>query len=206
MGKQRRQRQKLHLPAKDKTEPVKTDQAEEGMDTLPPQPILMQPSKNLFAGIDINFDHLKKDLSEDTRSLKSFKSLKSEAGGNKTMLKKDKIQLRRKLLLRKITFGNEVTVKKQVRKKRKSVAIIGDTNPLHDALSSLLKEKTSVNVKRENINKKRRGIENARKRTKQLMQGIQMMKRVLNNKNFQKDPLEMISQQIKAAVDQGKLQ
>ncbi|KAF2883148.1 hypothetical protein ILUMI_23016 [Ignelater luminosus] len=209
MGKQRRQRQKLHLPAKDKSE-VNDDQLEEGMDTLPSQPILMQPSENLFAGIDINFDHLKKDLLDDVRSVKSFKSLKSEVGGNKAMLKKDKIKLRRNMLLKKIDLLHEVKLKNKQRKKRKNISIIGDTNPLHDALpslESLLKEKsTRVDNKKEDGSKKRKGIEKARKRKKQLVQGVQMMKNVLNNKNFQKDPLKMISQQVKTVVDRSKLQ
>ncbi|KRT83442.1 hypothetical protein AMK59_4193 [Oryctes borbonicus] len=132
MGKLKRPRQKLHISSKSKSSnPTNIQENETEI------PILIQPSKNLFAGIDININNLSKKLNDDVISMKSFKSLKSDVGQSKSLTKKEKMRLRKDILKQKIDTVNQLKKQAIKRKKRKTNAIIGDTNPLHDALPSL---------------------------------------------------------------------
>lgn len=100
MGKIRRARQKLHQSSvKSIDNNVQRDEAVLGKEeeSIGKSPMLKSPEEfaaipdNLFAGIDINFDSLKKKLTEDDRvSVKSIaKSCKYDSKG-KLLTKKEK--------------------------------------------------------------------------------------------------------------------
>lgn len=143
-------------------------------------------------------------MSDDAQSIKSYKSLKSQSA-KPILPKKEKIKLRRELLLKKIDSVNQMKKELKLREKRKNTALIGDTNPLHDALpslESLLKNKSNVKYNRKNIKKK--GIEKATQRKKKLVEGVKIFKQTLKNKHFKKNPFEAISNHIKTVVQQER--
>ncbi|XP_018567734.1 protein FAM207A [Anoplophora glabripennis] len=200
-GKLKRQRKKLHIPAKSQKFPE--NQASPKGDTVPLLPI-SPPKEDLFAGLNIDINNIKKSLvSDDVQSIKSNKSSKSESG-KQILPKKEKIKLRRELLLKKIDTVNQMKKELKIRERRKNTAVIGDTNPLHDALpslESLLKNKSSINYNNTKTIKKR-GIEKATQRKKKLVEGVKIFKQTLKNKDFKKNPLEAISIHVKAMVEQ----
>ncbi|CAH0545692.1 unnamed protein product [Brassicogethes aeneus] len=203
MGKQRRIRQKLHISSQKKKKPATESMS---METAPLLPIT-PPKENIFAGLNIDFTNLKKNLNDDVQSVKSYKSAKSEAGSNKILPKKEKLKLRRDVLMKKIDAVNQMKKQLKVRNKRKNVSVIGDTNPLHDALpslESLLQSRASMKHK-EKEQPKKKAVEKSRKRKNNLLTGIKMIKQTLKNKQFSKNPLEAISQHVRAVVDNEKL-
>lgn len=202
-GKLKRQRKKLHFPAKSHHHQLLDNQKFALDDTVPLLPI-SPPKENLFAGLNIDINNLQKSLvSDDVQSIKSYKSLKSES--EKPILsKKEKIKLRREMLLKKIDTVNQMKKEFKLREKRKKTTIIGDTNPLHDALpslESLLKGKSNIKYNNTKTIKKK-GIEKATQRKKKLVEGVKIFKQTLKNKDFKKNPLEAISIHVKAVVDQ----
>ncbi|KAJ3664377.1 hypothetical protein Zmor_008554 [Zophobas morio] len=199
MGKVRRQRKKFHLPA-NQTKPT-TFGLEKPIETETASgpEFLIAPQENLFANLNIDVGNLNKSLPDDVRSVKSFKSVKSES--EKIISKKGKLKLRRELLMKKFEAIKE---EKQLVKKKKAVG--GDLNPLRDALpslESLLKSKGNVPYKQK-PQKKRRGIEKAKTIKKNQLQGIQVFQQMFKSKQFQKDPQVAIAQQIKAVLENDK--
>lgn len=204
MGKVKRLRQKLHIAAK--KEKAAPQSLENNISRDLPDVVLPLPNDNLFAGLNIDINSLKTKLNDDVRSVKSFKSIRLENSKQTVVSKKDKLKARRDMLMRKIGALDQMKKDLKLRQKRKTTAIIGDTNPLHDALpslESLLKNRPNI---KQNIAKpkKKKGIEKARKRKKELIQGVNIYKTVLGNKTFQKNPLEAISQHVQALVIQEK--
>lgn len=204
MGKVKRLRQKLHIAAK--KEKAAPQSLENNISRDLPDVVLPLPNDNLFAGLNIDINSLKTKLNDDVRSVKSFKSIRLENSKQTVVSKKDKLKARRDMLMRKIGALDQMKKDLKLRQKRKTTAIIGDTNPLHDALpslESLLKNRPNI---KQNIAKpkKKKGIEKARKRKKELIQGVKVYKTVLGNKTFQKNPLEAISQHVQALVIQEK--
>ncbi|CAG9761197.1 unnamed protein product [Ceutorhynchus assimilis] len=128
---------------------------------------------------------------------------KLNAKSSVIMAKKEKIKMRRQKLLNKIDKVQQMKKALKLKEKRKSTAIMGDTNPLHDALPSLealLKTRPSANKRSADIAKKK-GIEKQRKRKREIIQGIQIYKLVLGNKKFLQDPWEAITHHVQAMVD-----
>lgn len=111
MGKIRRARQKLHQSSVKSTidNNVQRDEAvlAKEEESIGKSPMLKSPEEfaaipdNLFAGIDINFDSLKKKLTEDDRvSVKSIaKSCKYDSKG-KLLTKKEKQKIKHDLWMR----------------------------------------------------------------------------------------------------------
>lgn len=200
MGKQRRARQKFHAAAAKLAASVTKTDTSFSSDTAPLIP--SSPVENIFSGININFDSLKKNLSDDTQSVRSYKSIKSECGTTKTLPKKDKLKLRREILLKKIDTVNQMKKQLKIRNKRKKTQLIGDTNPLHDALpslESLLKTKTT-NKSGKITSMKKKCVEKASKRRKQLINGVKTFKQTLKNKRFKTNPLQAVTEHIQYIV------
>lgn len=191
MGKVRKQRKKLHLEAKSQSS---------GSQAAPE--MLIKPQENLFEGIHIDFNSLNKNLSDDVRSVKSFKSVKSESG--KSLSKKDKLKLRREMLLKKFEAINQ----QKLRDKKKKTPVVGDMNPLHDALpslESLLKNRPKISYKQhEQHLKKKKGIEKSKKIKKNQLQGIKMFQHIIKNKQFQKNPQLAVEQHVKGLLQHEK--
>lgn len=191
MGKLKRPRQKLH--ASSKTKPPEIPKANKNVTTQ--APILIQPTENLFAGIDINISNLNRKLNDDVISIKSAKSVKSTTNEGKPLSKKDKLKQRREVLLQKIDLVNQLKKELKRRKKRKNNTIIGDTNPLHDALPSLesLKKKNYVKVVA-----KPKAIQKSSKRKKKSLQNIAVYKKLLKN---MQNPLKFMKDRIQEIVN-----
>ncbi|KAJ8941182.1 hypothetical protein NQ314_010481 [Rhamnusium bicolor] len=155
MGKLKRQRQKFHVSKNIQPE-GKTDSFLQDTASLLP---LTSPKENLFAGINVDLINIKKKRLDDVQSVKSYKSLKSEIG-RKIISKKEKLKLRREVLLKKVDIVQQMKKELKLREKRKNTSLIGDTNPLHDALpslESLLKSRSNIkyNVPTQNQNIKK---------------------------------------------------
>lgn len=199
MGKVRRLRQKYHATLKNESTQNQDVPAKENHPHLP----ITVPSDNLFAGINIDVAALKTQLSDDTRSVKSQKSTVK----TRPLPKKDKLKLRRERFMKKIDVLGRIKKEQKAEKKRRKTPIIGDVNPLRDALpslESLLKNRTNVKYTPEEP-KKSRGIAKAKKRKKELVQGVKTFKALINNDTFKKNPLETITRHVQAVVAQAKL-
>ncbi|XP_066256146.1 ribosome biogenesis protein SLX9 homolog [Euwallacea similis] len=188
MGKVRRLRQKYHAATKTTQVQPLQPPLKKQTPLLPP---LSTPSDNLFANININFEDLKTQLSDDTDDVKSQKSVSSKVS---RLPKKDKLRMRREMFLKKMDVIKQA---KQELKERKKASIIGNTKALRDALPSLenlFKQKPNVKY---NITKpKRKGIQKSKVRKKELIQGVKTFKAILKNKTFKKDPMKALSEHI----------
>ncbi|KAK4873092.1 hypothetical protein RN001_015121 [Aquatica leii] len=170
MGKQRRQRKKYHQPSKSSKDPKHLQSAGSAIKT---QPITLAPTSNLFAGLDINVDNLNKNL--DTCSVKSFKSDFS----NK-LPKKDKTKLRRKMLLKKLDVAT-------IAKKKKTKTDNLNSSPLLQSLAKDKNDKKQI---------KRKGTQKATKRKKYFLNGVNLFKKLINNKEFKANPHKIVSERI----------
>lgn len=200
MGKQRRARQKFHAVAAKLNSTPSTQQRTK--DTAPLLPLGSPVTENIFSGVEIDFNKLKKNLSDETQSVRSCKSQKSENGTVKTQPKKDKLKARREMLLKKIDTVNQMRKQLKIRNKRKNTPLIGDTNPLHDALPSLESLIKQKNEKKSSFPKtiKKKCIEKSARRKKQLVEGVKTFKQTLKNAKFKGNPLKSVTDHIKHIV------
>ncbi|CAH1236342.1 unnamed protein product [Diabrotica balteata] len=180
----------------------------------PTAPIAFEPKNSttpIQESISYNFDFSikqgKSAVSDDVKSVLSYKSIKSHNPINKIIKKKEKVNLKRKLLMKKIDLGNELKKEQKIREKRKNLALIGDTNSLRDALpslDSLLKKNTDFDCKAGKEPKKKKGIEKATKRKKKLTSNMEFYKRAVKDTTFKKNPFAVISQHVQAVVQQER--
>lgn len=146
-----------------------------------------------------------KTRTNKVKTVVSYKSAKSCNSVGKIIKKKDKLNIKRKLLLKKIDVVNQSKKQAKIREKRKNVSIIGDTNPLHDALPSLedlIKNKSNSNRTLPRESKKNKGIGKARQRKKKLIEDMAVFKRTLKNKTFSSNPFDIISTHVQAMVQE----
>lgn len=198
MGKTRRQRQKFHLSASNKITPESEPEA--NPEILHPSPLL-RFNDDLFKGINITVDNLATDIDDDRKSVKSFKSLKSELTDNshKILPKKSKLKLRRELFLRKMgIYGNRSD---QLISTNTKSDLPERGNLLNDALpslESLLYTSNSSKKKLTNQSVKHKGVEKAKKRKKEMIKEVKMYKKLLSNKQFKANSMTAIAEHIKA--------
>ncbi|CAG9859798.1 unnamed protein product [Phyllotreta striolata] len=154
--------------------------------------------------------NLKPDLLKDEVKKKSntYKSLKlSKQIDNKPIKKKDKLTLKKSLLMKKVDAAKQLKKEEKIKEKRKKISIIGDTNPLHDALpslESLMENKKKVKFEDSEKTKKKKAIEKASQRKKKNFNNIDFFKRAINDKSFKKNPFEIISNHIQAVVNKER--
>nr|CAI5817024.1 unnamed protein product [Callosobruchus analis] len=206
MGKLKTQRKKLHLSSGKLVETNRkcANEINKSVD-LP----LMPVKDDIFSGINIELSTLKTKLEDDVKSVKSVNTVKSESvNETKHISKKLKMQLRRETLLKRIDTLNQIKKEQNARDKRKKIAVIGDTNPLLDALpslESLIQNKSNMRFKLSENKKKKKGIEKANQRKKKQMEHIQTFKQIINNKTFSANPFETISKHVRSVVEQEKI-
>ncbi|KAG5888403.1 hypothetical protein JTB14_032093 [Gonioctena quinquepunctata] len=200
MGKVRKPKQK------------KTDSSLKTAAESPPNNDNKSENDDPFLSLKLNLDDLidipKKSKSDDTRSLLSYKALKSNESTKKIIKKKDKLNLKKRLLMKKIDMVNQMKKELKVRDKRKKTLLIGDTNPLHDALpslESLLKNKSNINIKLAERKKKTKAIEKAKQRKRKIVDDISIFKKALKDKTFKSNPFDAISNHIQAIVEMDKM-
>lgn len=195
MGKQRRQRQKLHISASDTKKANATPDPEIQMNTALP---LVVPTEDVFQGLNIDFNNLHTTI-DDTASVKSLKP-------TKFVSKRDKLKLRRDILLKKIDAVTQMKKDYRARNKRKKTVIMGDTNPLHDALPSLESLlKSSESKQKLRPPPKSKAIQKAAKRKKSLIKDVGLFKKILADKRFKVNPMNAISKHVKAVVNNEKV-
>lgn len=202
MGKMKRQRQKFHTSISSKND-AKSDSLQNNLDLSHISPLL-RIEDDIFKGLDININNIHTSLlDDDGRSVKSFKSVKSEFG-SKILPKKQKLKLRRELFLRKI--GNVNQLQKNILN-RETQGTKDINNPLGDALpslKSLLQTASEANRKLGDTSSKIKGIQKANKRRREMINGVNLYKKVLSNEKFKEDAMAAIAEHIKATVNQQK--
>ncbi|CAG9815917.1 unnamed protein product [Phaedon cochleariae] len=189
---------KKKLPKHGRKSPEKPRERENGILSKGISSFSKQSFSESSLGVQKNSS---RDESRDVKST-TYKSSTKSHGVNK-IKKKDRLNMKKKLLLKKIDIVRELKKELQVREKRKNTALIGDTNPLHDALPSLeplLKMKHATCIKAEEHSKNKKGVETARKRKKQTMKDVEIFKRALRDKTFKANPFETISNHIQSIV------
>ncbi|XP_044731722.1 protein FAM207A [Chrysoperla carnea] len=199
MGKIRHQRKKYHL-SRNSAEPINADETYNSQ--LPILPLLINEKQNIFADVKISFNDLKKTLNDDTKSVKSFKSFKSEISDGKRLSKKDKIALRHEFILNKINVVEQARKSTLAKKKREQTEIIGDLLPLRDALpalETLIQSTSSQNLKSTQIIQKKKPIEKRRIREKNTVKNVKTFRALISNKEFKKNPLKMMTEIIKSS-------
>lgn len=186
MGKTRRERQKFH-----------TSPSSKKMEVEPVIPENMgfqiSPIDNIFSGVNINLNSLNKMSNDDTRSVRSLKSQL----GDKVVTKREKMQMRKEILMKKIDTVQQMKKEVALRKKRSKTAIMGDTNSLRDALPSLdylLKKKAPEPPR------KVKGIEKASRRKKNLVNDVKTLKMLMENKKVKTNPLQAMTDHVNAIV------
>uniref|UniRef100_A0A182Y2I8 Ribosome biogenesis protein slx9-like n=1 Tax=Anopheles stephensi TaxID=30069 RepID=A0A182Y2I8_ANOST len=123
--------------------------------------------------------------------------------------KKEKKQFRKEEMLKKVELTKQAFKQDKDRKKREQTAITGDLKPLLDALpslESLFEVKSAATLrtgvpkydkKTEPKTKKQRQTERRNQSKREFMKRCRTMKRVMNDKAFQKDPKKMVAAHIK---------
>ncbi|XP_017772875.1 PREDICTED: uncharacterized protein LOC108559983 [Nicrophorus vespilloides] len=201
MGKQRRQRQQYHIQAVNskKSEKVIENTAQDNS-VANTTSMNISLESNPFANMSIDTGSIKKTLHEykddDVRSVKSFKSVKSEIGGGSGIKKKDKIKMRRVLLMKKLEKLKKV---KAVKKGRHE--LMGDTKSLLDALDFVTVKDC---VKGEEVLTKTRPIQKADKRKKDFAKGVTIYQKIMKNSQFLKNPMDAIKDHVAAVVEAEK--
>lgn len=201
MGKTRRDRKKFHLSVSGENTAKNEMETETNPELFHASPLL-RIEDDIFKGIDINIDTLTTNsVEDDRRSVKSFKSLKSELSENKKILpKKHKLQLRRELFLKKMGNVYQVKGNNQLRQRKNKVAVSENFHLLNDALPSLQSLlHTSEATKEKSVVQpiKLKGVQKARKRKKEMVKEVGIYKKVLSNEKFKTNSLAAIAEHIK---------
>ncbi|PSN41481.1 hypothetical protein C0J52_18149 [Blattella germanica] len=201
MGKIRRVRQKYHLAATKSTPPTDAVAVQETELSIPEAPVTV--SDDIFSGIDILFNNLKKTLKDsDTRSVISNKTTKSTFSGA-TISKKDKRKLRHELFLKKLEVAycdrkKDGKKKNKQNKPKKDVKAQIDKLPALDL--NLDMDLESVKKKDKQRQVKVRGIPKAKHRKKSLLQDIAALKNLLSDPEFKLDAVQAASSRVQEKV------
>lgn len=137
---------------------------------------------------------------DDTKSVKSMKSIKNELGIKK-ISKKDKIKLRQKVFLKKITSSSEF--KRKVRNQAKGNPKGKKTFKLNDELPELGLDLAKIDVKVSE--KKSKPIAKASKRKKQEVKNVNLYKAIISDKNLINNPFGSVMHVIKQKFNKGTI-
>lgn len=210
MGKIRRLRQKFHLASSRNSgnnENSSVDSRNEEVTNEPALPVMnFSPNENIFAGIDINVNELRKSLLEDDRvSIRSVaKSCKYDSKG-KPLTKAEKRKLRHTLFLQKIDAIQQLA--RETKKKRKhKLSVKSLTADPVSGKQNVYNKKSCKQIDYETHDRtKIKSIKTAKQRQKMMMNNIAAFRRILQNPKFKSDPCEVISEIVQKKVHEGKL-
>ncbi|XP_077172963.1 ribosome biogenesis protein SLX9 homolog [Paroedura picta] len=202
-------RSQLHLVAPKLPQPCRgLAQVEEGIGTWPGPPKQLQtflPS-NIFAGVKIDPKTLVKTLDADSRSIVSV----IKDGEKKVPLsKKDKMKLRKERWLQKI---EDIKLAKKLQKaeaKRKATPVVGDMNPLMEALPELSDLVTFSKFSKQPKTQAKKAVTNfsqmksAQKR-RVLQDDIAQFHKTLSNPLFKASPLALIGDHLSKRLKQER--
>ncbi|XP_072338114.1 ribosome biogenesis protein SLX9 homolog isoform X2 [Scyliorhinus torazame] len=206
VGKERRVRHKLHSAAVKLSDEVRT--ASKPALVWPPPPgadwktvrrDADQLSTSLFAGTIIDPKALVRNLDVDCKTVVSSKK------GNKLQLtKKEKLKQRHDRWLQKIELIKLVERKKKAQKKRRATPVVGDMQPLADALPELTDLLSASNVsvanKSKSLKKKPGAVHYSKMRHAQKRKLIEdevaRFKATIYNAAFKANPLALVGEQL----------
>lgn len=205
MGKIRRIRQKFHLASSrdhSRSENRNMESSNEEETDKPTLPITnLSPSENIFAGIDINVDQLRKTLMEDDRvSVRSMaKSCKYDSKG-KLLTKVEKRRLRHTLFLQKIDAIQQLAREAKKKKNKLSLTSPNFMDPA-SGKQSVQNKKPCVQTeykKHERI--KVKGIKKTKQRQKLMVDSVAAFRKILHSPTFKSNPCGVISEIVQKAV------
>ncbi|OXB75915.1 UNVERIFIED_CONTAM: hypothetical protein H355_008559 [Colinus virginianus] len=140
-------------------------------------------SSDIFSGLTIDPDSLVKKLDSDTRSTVSSKTGLEE----KTLLsKKEKMKMRKERWLQKIESVRLAKQKQKAEAMRKGTPVVGDMQPLMEALPELSDLKTGIEGRKPS------------KREEEIVQ----FHEVITNPRYKANPLFVISEHLSKRLRQ----
>ncbi|XP_055373487.1 ribosome biogenesis protein SLX9 homolog [Condylostylus longicornis] len=157
-----------------------------------------------------NLDTNKKDLVKPKEKSKIL--FQKTITLQKSKTKKEKMKIKKKALMEKIDWIKEQELENAKKKKREKRKIIGDLNPLKDALPSLdelrkLKPdeiKTGIkefdNKDKRKNKKPKNKIERSKERKKEFLDRYKCLNSILKDKKFRENPRATIAEHIKFIV------
>ncbi|XP_037083250.1 uncharacterized protein LOC119103723 [Pollicipes pollicipes] len=200
MGKTRRARQELHLPAVSGEERGRNKPAMVAPGTSPAAASLPTTGKGMFAGLTIPLEALQQRLPDfDARSVRSSKST---IRGQAAMKKKDKRKVRHEAFMQKLDAVMESLRSARAAKARRATAVVGDLQPLAAALpnpATLEKERAArkaAHEQRRQPSRKRRGMPKKKVLHKQYLDDIAQFQRVIDHPIYQEDPEGIVSEHV----------
>ncbi|XP_078260583.1 ribosome biogenesis protein SLX9 homolog [Rhinoraja longicauda] len=220
VGKAKRSRFRLHSAAVKLTGSAQAE-SEPARDTLvswPPPPLSVDARRrlqedadrlppSLFAGTKIDPSLLVGKLDDDER-----KSVASSQRGDKVQIsKKEKLKQRHEQWLHKIEMIKLAKQKTKAQEKRKSTPVVGDMQPLADALpelTELISESNSsmANKSKSHAKKKPERIQYSRMKQAQkrkfIEEEVAQFKVTIENPAFKANPLAAISEHLQKRIRQ----
>lgn len=200
MAKIKSRRHKYHLAAKKRAGNEDTDTPMEDtiQQNLQKEATFPEISFNPFAGMKIDASKLRSSLPPvEEWDRKTVVSIAKES--SKGMNKRDKVKLRRQLLLKKLEATRQLELDLKDRKKRQSTVITKDLKPLLDSLPSVdlnFHEAAEETKKQQKLagkaTKKDRNGMKAKQKQKAMLKDISVFKQVLEDKHFKENPTETI--------------
>ncbi|XP_038048796.1 protein FAM207A-like [Patiria miniata] len=207
MGKIKTKRQKLHTPAHFKREKKEDDSCPDlshlKASLIPPGAEF--PTQGLFSQDTppthpSQSQHSSAYNEEDDR--RSFISKKSIKGGRGHITKKEKMKLRHDKWLEKMETIQVAKRNKKNAKKRSERPIIGDLNPLNQALPELseiiaLSHRKTQESKKAQEKKEHKGTMKVKDRQQLLLEESTRFKQVLKHSAFKSNPFSTINEHLK---------
>ncbi|XP_049813487.1 ribosome biogenesis protein SLX9 homolog [Schistocerca nitens] len=204
MGKVKRLRKKFHLSREEPevkdagnfTVSLKDETIPQDTDTLTPLPNISE--NNIFAGMDIKFEDLKKDLSfDDSRSVVSVSKREFK---NRITSKKERRLARHETFISKINAIQKLKIEEKEKRRRQKRAVIGDLKALVDALPAIECHK---NKERKRPAPKKRSVPKLKWRQKNMLHDVASFKRLLHDPSFKKDPSAAVANLIQEKIKQN---
>ncbi|XP_071791508.1 ribosome biogenesis protein SLX9 homolog [Asterias amurensis] len=216
MGKIKTKRHKLHTPAratsarKADDESTKADLSKIKASLIPPgaefptRGLFHLPSTSPAGSLQTNLpQEAREDDEEDRRSFISKKSIK----GQGRITKKDKMKMRHDKWLQKIETIQVAKRSAKEAKRRSERPIIGDLNPLNQALPELseiiaLSQRKTQEAQKAVDKRQHKGTLKAKERQQLLLEESSRFKQVLRHAAFKTNPFAAITQHLKNKMEQ----
>ncbi|XP_030829652.1 protein FAM207A [Strongylocentrotus purpuratus] len=202
MGKIKRQRRKLHPSV---VKDADKDAVNE-MDTGLLQPSVLFPTKGLLQSSNTEDASLPLQTEDDRMSFVSKKSIK----GSKQITKVEKRKLRHDKWLEKVDTISSAKRRAMDAKKRAGVPVVGDMNPLNEALPELSEilrigphyTPNSSNTRNSQPAKKPRATLKMKDKQKMMLEESARFQEVLKHSAFKKNPFATINVHLKNKLKQ----
>lgn len=209
MGKVRRVRQKYHLMLSKNSSDNVNHSVESRNEEMTDKPVLpitnLSPNENIFAGIDINVNQLRRSLLDDDRvSVRSMaKSCKFDSKG-KLLTKVEKRKLRHTLFLQKIDAVQQLARETLKKKNKLSVTSTIAVHPVPQK-QHIDNKIPFVQTQYETHDRtKTKGIKKTKQRQRLMMSNVAAFRGILHNPTFRADPCGVISEIVQRKLHEEK--